>query len=85
MKYYIIDLIHWQDINLIRKFDVEYGWIFLRATPYFDKPLGESKYTLTSKNIQPYSMSNCLISDLLSNEVKMYTKEENFRKKYIKF
>jgi len=30
-------------IYLIRQFDVEYGWIFLRVTPYFDEPLGESK------------------------------------------
>jgi len=30
---------------------VEYGWIFLRVTLYFDESLGESKYKLTSKNI----------------------------------
>jgi len=65
----------------IRQFDVEYGWIFLQVMLYFDEPLGESKYKLTSKNIWPYSTSNYLISDLLSNEFKMYTKEEKFRKK----
>jgi len=26
-------------IYLIRQFDVEYGWILLRVTPYFDEPL----------------------------------------------
>jgi len=71
--------------NLIRQFDVEYGWIFLRFTLYFDEPSDESKYKLTSKNIRPYSALNCLISELFSNEFKTYTKEENFRKKYINF
>jgi len=36
-------------IYLIRQFDVEYGWIFLRVTQYFDEPLGESKYKLTKR------------------------------------
>jgi len=27
-----------QFIYLIRQFDVEYGWIFLRVTLYFDEP-----------------------------------------------
>jgi len=68
-------------IYLIRQFDVKYGWIFLRVTLYFDEPLGESQYKLTSKNIQPYSTSNCLISDLLPNEFKTCIKGKKFEDK----
>jgi len=37
---------------------------------------GSSKYSVTCKNIQPYPTSNCLISDLLSNEFRTYIKKK---------
>jgi len=43
---------------------------------------GASKYGVTRTNIQPYSTSNCLISEVLSNEFKTYTKEKKFSIKY---
>jgi len=54
---------------------------FYESCSTFDQPLGESKYKLMSKNIQPYSTSNCLISDLLSNEFNTYIKGKKFEDK----
>jgi len=48
---------------------------------YFYESRRITKYKLTSKNIRPYSTSNCLISDLFSNEFKTYIKEKKFEDK----
>jgi len=63
---------------------VKYTYRQWNMPGYINESEGESKYKLTSKNIEPYSMSNCLISDLLFSEIKTYIKEENFWKLYIK-
>jgi len=64
--YYLYQSMHILSEILTRIF----FWIFLWVKPCFDRPM--SKHKLTSKNIQPYSMSNCLISNLLFNKIKTW-------------
>jgi len=51
-------------ICLIRQFDVEYRWIFLRVTSYFDKPLLSNKFKtyIKEKNfrIKYKVLENCM-------------------------
>jgi len=57
----------WEDIYLIRCFDVKYRRLLLRVVLYFDEPVGRVKIQTMSGNIRQYFTPKHLTRDLLSN------------------
>ena len=55
-------------------------YVFLRAVPYFDEPVGRVKIQTTSKNTQRYYTTKRLIRDLLSNPPNWYVYAGEFRR-----